>query len=95
MASSTQLNEMSIVGQEILNGDVDTIPANSNIPSPVSMAQETGMNGLHHQKMAFLKDQIKQYKQVGCNSTTIKKFAISCFCKSIESCSNLPHLNRC
>jgi hypothetical protein len=28
MASSTQLNEMPIVGQKILNGDVDTIPAN-------------------------------------------------------------------
>jgi hypothetical protein len=46
MASSTQLNEMPIVGQEILSGDVDTIPANSNTPSPVSIAQETGMNGL-------------------------------------------------
>jgi len=36
MASSTQLNEMTF----------DTIPANSNIPSPVSIAQEAGMNGL-------------------------------------------------
>ncbi|KAH8945000.1 hypothetical protein BDL97_12G016500 [Sphagnum fallax] len=53
MASSTQLNEMSIVGQEILNGDVDTIPANSNIPSPVSMAQETGMNGLPSSENGF------------------------------------------
>jgi len=39
MASSTQLNEITL----------DTIPANSNIPSPVlspvSIAQETGMNG--------------------------------------------------
>jgi hypothetical protein len=53
MASSTQLNEMSIVGQEILNGDVDTIPANSNIPSPVSMAQETGMNVLPSSENGF------------------------------------------
>ncbi|CAK9861424.1 unnamed protein product [Sphagnum jensenii] len=36
MSSSTQLNEMTL----------DTIPANSNIVSPVSIAQETGMNGL-------------------------------------------------
>jgi hypothetical protein len=34
--ASTQLNEMTL----------DTIPANSNIPSPVSITQETGMNGL-------------------------------------------------
>jgi hypothetical protein len=34
--ASTQLNEMTL----------ETIPANSNIPSPVSIAQETGMNGL-------------------------------------------------
>jgi hypothetical protein len=53
MASSTQLNEMPIVGQEILNGDVDTIPANSNILSPVSIAQEiaelpSSENGFSH-----------------------------------------------
>jgi hypothetical protein len=34
MASSTQLNGMTF----------DKIPANSNTPSPVSIAQETGMN---------------------------------------------------
>jgi hypothetical protein len=44
---------MPIVGQEILNGDVDTIPANSNIPSPVSIAQETGMNGLPSSENGF------------------------------------------
>jgi hypothetical protein len=49
----------------------------------------------HHQQMAFLKDHIHQQKRVGCNSSTINVFPISCFCKSIESCSNLPHLNRC
>jgi hypothetical protein len=53
MASSTQLNEMPIVGQESLNEDVDTIPANSNIPSPVSIAQETGMNGLPSSENGF------------------------------------------
>jgi hypothetical protein len=36
MASSTQLNGMTF----------NKIPANSNIPSPVSIAQETGMNEL-------------------------------------------------
>ncbi len=46
MASSPQLDEMLIVDQEILNEDVDTTRANSNIPSPVSIAQETGMNQL-------------------------------------------------
>jgi hypothetical protein len=44
---------MPIVGQEILNEDVDTNPANSNIPSPVSIAQETGMNGLPSSENGF------------------------------------------
>jgi hypothetical protein len=43
MASSTQLNEMTF----------DTIPANSNIPSSVSIAQETGMNGLPSSANSF------------------------------------------
>ncbi|CAK9235563.1 unnamed protein product [Sphagnum troendelagicum] len=43
MASSTQLNEMTF----------DTIPANSNIPSPVSIAQETGRNGLPSSANSF------------------------------------------
>ncbi len=43
MASSTQLNEMTF----------DTIPGNSNIPSPVSTAQETGMNGLPSSAYSF------------------------------------------
>jgi hypothetical protein len=90
MASSTQLNEMPIVGQKILNGDVDTIPANQW----ASHRKQAWMDP-YHQKIAFLKAQIQQQKQVGCNSTTINVFAISCFCKSIESCSNLPPLNHC
>jgi len=49
------LNEIPIVGQKILNGDVDTIPANSNIPSPVSIAQETGMNGPPSSENGFSK----------------------------------------
>jgi hypothetical protein len=53
MPSSTQLNKMPIVGQEIFNGDVDTIPANANIPSPVSIAQETGTNGLPSSENGF------------------------------------------
>jgi hypothetical protein len=44
---------MPIVGQEILNEDVDTNPANSNIPSPVSITQETGMNGLPSSENGF------------------------------------------
>jgi hypothetical protein len=59
-----------------------------------SHRKQAWMNS-HHQGIAFLKDQINQQKLVGCNSSTINVFAISCFCKSIESCSNLPHLNRC
>ncbi|KAH9555901.1 hypothetical protein CY35_08G140800 [Sphagnum magellanicum] len=43
MASSTQFNGMTF----------DTIPANSNIPSPVSIAQETGMNGLPSSANSF------------------------------------------
>ncbi|CAK9236423.1 unnamed protein product [Sphagnum troendelagicum] len=43
LASSTQLNEMTF----------DTIPANSNIPSPVSIAQETGTNGLPSSANSF------------------------------------------
>jgi hypothetical protein len=59
-----------------------------------SHRKQAWMN-FHHHRIAFLKDQINQQKLVGCNSSTINVFAISCFCKSIESCSNLPHLNRC
>ncbi len=43
MASSTQLNGMTF----------DTSPANSNISSPVSIAQEKGMNGLPSSANSF------------------------------------------
>jgi hypothetical protein len=64
-------------------------------PHPWASHRKQAWMNFHHQRIAFLKDQINQQKLVGCNSSTIIVFAISCFCKSIESCSNLPHLNRC